>query len=338
MEVFQVGGSVRDELLGVMPKDRDWVVVNSSPKEMEKNGFKPIGKDFPVFLHPKTNEEYALARTERKSGVGYKGFEFYFDSSVTLEDDLKRRDFTINSMAKDEHGNIIDPFGGRLDLQNKIFKHTSPAFAEDPLRVLRFARFKSYEQLHDFNLHEETEVYFKKIIASNELKHLSSERVWMETKKALGNRFSSEFFNTLINLQLTDPWFTNLKNISCDGDLPELKWADMQRINSFQLCASLPTPNSFVKIQESLKQVIDFIASDKKSEKFRLIEEINVNRNYETLELFKKYEFLKEHWSYLDEIFKSIIEIDFSVLANVDASEVSHQKQLLYYEALQEVI
>ena len=110
MKVFQVGGSVRDELLGVEPKDRDWVVVNSSPEEMEEKGFKPIGKDFPVFLHPETNEEYALARTERKSGVGYKGFKFYFDSSVTLEEDLKRRDFTINAIAKDQNGRIIDPF------------------------------------------------------------------------------------------------------------------------------------------------------------------------------------------------------------------------------------
>ena len=338
MKVFQVGGSVRDELLGVEPKDRDWVVVNSSPEEMEEKGFKPIGKDFPVFLHPETNEEYALARTERKSGVGYKGFKFYFDSSVTLEEDLKRRDFTINAIAKDQNGRIIDPFEGRGHLKNKIFKHASPAFEEDPLRVLRFARFKSYKQLHDFDLHEETKVLFGKIVASTELKDLSPERVWMETKKALENNFSDQFFKTLIKYHLTDPWFKNLKSVSCDGDLPELKWADMQRVNNFQLCASLPTPNSFVKIQESLKQVIDFIASDNKSEKFRLIEEINVNRNYETLELFKKYEFLKEHWSYLDEIFKSIIEIDFSVLANVDASEVSHQKQLLYYEALQEVI
>ena len=172
MKIFQVGGSVRDELLGVEPKDRDWVVVNSSPEEMEEKGFKPIGKDFPVFLHPDTNEEYALARTERKSGVGYKGFKFYFDSSVTLEEDLKRRDFTINAMAKDDNGRIIDPYGGRVDLKNKIFKHTSPAFEEDPLRVLRFARFKSYKQLHDFYLHEETKILFDKIVASTELKDL----------------------------------------------------------------------------------------------------------------------------------------------------------------------
>jgi len=338
MKFFQVGGSVRDELLGVEPKDRDWVVVNSSPEEMEENGFKPIGKDFPVFLHPETNEEYALARTERKSGVGYKGFEFYFDSSVTLEDDLKRRDFTINSIAKDENGNIIDPFEGRLDLQKKIFKHTSPAFEEDPLRVLRFARFKAYKQLHNFNVHEETKGYFEKVIASKELKNLSPERVWMETKKALENKFSNEFFKVLIDYHLTDPWFTGLKSISCDGDLPELKWADMQRINGFQLSESLPTPNSFLQIQESLKQVINFIDCKEKSEKLKLIENINVHRSYKILMQFNKYESLKEHWDYLEKIFKLVMAIDFSVLANVDASEVSHQKQLLYYEALQEII
>ena len=270
MKVFQVGGSVRDELLGVEPKDRDWVVVNSSPEEMEEKGFKPIGKDFPVFLHPETNEEYALARTERKSGVGYKGFKFYFDSSVTLEEDLKRRDFTINAIAKDHKGRIIDPFGGREHLKNKIFKHASPAFEEDPLRVLRFARFKSYKQLNDFDLHEETKVLFDKIVASTELKDLSPERVWMETKKALENNFSDKFFKTLIKYHLTDPWFKNLKSVSCDGDLPELKWADMQRINYFQLSASLPVPNSFIKVIDSLKLVINFIESSNKSEKLRL--------------------------------------------------------------------
>ncbi|MDC0029884.1 tRNA nucleotidyl transferase [Pseudomonadota bacterium] len=338
MKVFQVGGSVRDELLGVEPKDRDWVVVNSSPEEMEEKGFRPIGKDFPVFLHPETNEEYALARTERKSGVGYKGFEFYFDSSVTLEDDLKRRDFTINSIAKDENGNIIDPFKGRLDLQNKVFKHTSPAFEEDPLRVLRFARFKAYVQLHDFNLDEETEVYFEKIIASKELKDLSPERVWMETKKALENKFSSEFFKAVIDYHLTDPWFAGLKNISCDGDLPELKWADMQRINCFQLCASLPIPNSYIKVQEFLKQVINLIACKEKSEKLKLVEKINVRRNYEILMHFKQYQYLDKHQDYLEKIFKSVMSIDFSVLANFNESEVSNQKQLLYHEALQEII
>ena len=338
MKVFQVGGSVRDELLGVEPKDRDWVVINSSPEEMEEKGFKPIGKDFPVFLHPETNEEYALARTERKSGVGYKGFKFYFDSSVTLEEDLKRRDFTINAIAKDHKGRIIDPFGGREHLKNKTFKHASPAFEEDPLRVLRFARFKSYKQLNDFDLHEETKVLFDKIVASTELKDLSPERVWMETKKALENNFSDKFFKTLIKYHLTDPWFKNLKSVSCNGDLPELKWADMQRINCFQLSASLPIPNSYIKALESLKQVINFIESNNKSEKLRLLEKMNVRRNYEILMHCKQYESLNEHQDYLEKIFKSVMAIDFSVLANLSESEVSNQKQLLYYEALHEII
>jgi len=338
MKVFQVGGSVRDELLGVEPKDRDWVVINSSPEEMEEKGFKPIGKDFPVFLHPETNEEYALARTERKSGVGYKGFKFYFDSSVTLEEDLKRRDFTINAIAKDHKGRIIDPFGGREHLKNKTFKHASPAFEEDPLRVLRFARFKSYKQLNDFDLHEETKVLFDKIVASTELKDLSPERVWMETKKALENNFSDKFFKTLIKYHLTDPWFKNLKSVSCNGDLPELKWADMQRINCFQLSASLPIPNSYIKVIDSLKLVINFIESSNKSEKLRLLEKMNVRRNYEILMHCKQYESLNEHQDYLEKIFKSVMEIDFSVLANLSESEVSNQKQLLYYEALHEII
>jgi len=338
MKVFQVGGSVRDELLGVEPKDRDWVVINSSPEEMEEKGFKPIGKDFPVFLHPETNEEYALARTERKSGVGYKGFKFYFDSSVTLEEDLKRRDFTINAIAKDHKGRIIDPFGGREHLKNKTFKHASPAFEEDPLRVLRFARFKSYKQLNDFDLHEETKVLFDKIVASTELKDLSPERVWMETKKALENNFSDKFFKTLIKYHLTDPWFKNLKSVSCNGDLPELKWADMQRINCFQLSASLPIPNSYIKVIDSLKLVINFIESINKSEKLRLLEKMNVRRNYEILMHCKQYESLNEHQDYLEKIFKSVMAIDFSVLANLSESEVSNQKQLLYYEALHEII
>ena len=295
MEVFQVGGSVRDELLGFESQDRDWVVVNSSPEEMEKKGFKPIGKDFPVFLHPKTNEEYALARTERKSGVGYKGFEFYFDSDVTLEEDLKRRDFTINSIAKDQNGRLIDPYNGIEDLERKIFRHTSPAFAEDPLRVLRFARFKSYEQLHEFNLHKETAVFFKKIINANELQDLSPERVWMETKKALQNKYSDEFFKAVIDYQITNPWFKDLKRVSCDGELPELKWCDLQRVNDFKLFELMPIPNSFMATQKIFKQILDLVESKNIKYKLRLIEKINVHRNYEILLGIKRYKCLQEH-------------------------------------------
>src|SRR5215208_2878869 len=141
MKRYVVGGAVRDELLGLPVKDRDYVVVGSTPEEMERLGYKPVGKDFPVFLHPQTHEEYALARTERKSGKGYKGFTVHASPDVTLEDDLRRRDLTINAMAKDEKGSLIDPFGGKADLQKKILRHASDAFAEDPVRILRTARF-----------------------------------------------------------------------------------------------------------------------------------------------------------------------------------------------------
>ena len=338
MEVFQVGGSVRDELLGFESQDRDWVVVNSSPEEMEKNGFKPIGKDFPVFLHPKTNEEYALARTERKSGVGYKGFEFYFDSDVTLEEDLKRRDFTINSIAKDQNGRLIDPYNGIEDLEKKIFRHTSPAFAEDPLRVLRFARFKSYEQLHEFNLHKETAVFFKKIINANELQDLSPERVWMETKKALQNKYSDEFFKAVIDYQITNPWFKDLKRVSCDGELPEFKWSDLQRVNDFKLFKLMPIPNSFMATQKLLKQIMDLVESENMKHKLRLIEKINVHRNHEILLGIKKYKCLQEHKNYLEQIFKAVMTINFSSLKKFHGSEVSDKKQLLYHEALNGIL
>ena len=338
MEVFQVGGSVRDELLGFESQDRDWVVVNSSPEEMEKNGFKPIGKDFPVFLHPKTNEEYALARTERKSGVGYKGFEFYFDSDVTLEEDLKRRDFTINSIAKDQNGRLIDPYNGIVDLEKKIFRHTSPAFAEDPLRVLRFARFKSYEQLHEFKLDKETAVFFKKIINANELQNLSPERVWMETKKALQNKYSDEFFKSVIEYQIINPWFKDLKRVSCDGELPEFKWCDLQRVNDFKLFKLMPIPNSFVATQKLLKQILDLVESENMKHKLRLIEKINVHRNHEILLGIKKYKCLQEHKNYLEQIFEAVMTINFSSLKKFHGSEVSDKKQLLYHEALNDIL
>jgi len=141
MKVYEVGGAVRDALLGLPVKERDWVVVGASADELAALGYRRVGKDFPVFLHPQTGEEYALARTERKSGRGYKGFTVFSAPDVTLEDDLRRRDLTINAMAEDEHGNLVDPFNGRADLERKVLRHVSPAFVEDPLRVLRVARF-----------------------------------------------------------------------------------------------------------------------------------------------------------------------------------------------------
>jgi tRNA nucleotidyltransferase/poly(A) polymerase len=181
MKVFTVGGYVRDTLMGITPKDRDFVVVGSNVSEMESLGYSQVGKDFPVFLHPKTGDEYALARTERKTGTGYNGFTVE-TKDVSLEDDLFRRDLTINAMAMDEDGTIIDPFGGQKDLKNKVLRHVSEHFAEDPLRVLRVARFAAR---YAFTVAPETLELMKKIVDAGEIRNLTAERVWVEFNKAL---------------------------------------------------------------------------------------------------------------------------------------------------------
>ena len=194
MKIYLVGGAVRDKLLGLPVKDRDWVVIGATPKKMIEEGFEPIGENFPVFLHPKTKEEYALARTERKSGKGYKGFVFYSSPKVTLEDDLKRRDLTINAIAEDENGELIDPYGGEADLKNGILRHVSPAFVEDPLRVLRIARFAA---CFGFKIADETIKLLHIISESNELDTLTPERVWSEMEKALAGKYPTRFILAL---------------------------------------------------------------------------------------------------------------------------------------------
>ena len=192
MNIYLVGGAVRDKLMGISIKDRDYVVVGSTPEEMVKLGFMPIGKDFPVFLHPKTNEEYALARTEKKVGKGYHGFEFFTSPTVTLEEDLKRRDITINAIAEDEDGKIYDPFNGVNDIKNKIIRHVSNAFCEDPLRVFRVARF--YARFKDFKIHEDTEKLIEKIVSSGEIKSLSVERIYSEILKGIEEEHADKMF------------------------------------------------------------------------------------------------------------------------------------------------
>lgn len=197
MQIFKVGGAVRDRLLGLSSHDNDWVVVGATAEDMTARGYIPVGKDFPVFLHPQSKEEYALARTERKSGHGYKGFQFYTDPSVTLEEDLQRRDLTINAMAEDEQGQLIDPYQGQADLQQRLLRHISPAFAEDPLRVLRVARFAARFHPLGFRVADETLTLMKEISASGELKHLTAERVWQELERALGEAAPEIFFQVL---------------------------------------------------------------------------------------------------------------------------------------------
>lgn len=198
-QVYLVGGAVRDKLLNIKSKDNDYVVIGETPKTMESLGFVPIGSDFPVYLHPKTKEEYALGRTERKSGKGYTGFVVDASPSVTLEEDLARRDLTINSMALDEHGNIIDPFNGQTDLQNKTLRHTTEAFVEDPVRVLRIARFLA-RYGSDWRIHPSTYALMRELKNKGELNHLVPERVWLETEKALGEKHPELYFEALQGL------------------------------------------------------------------------------------------------------------------------------------------
>jgi len=194
MKVYKVGGAVRDGLLGLPVKDHDWVVVGGSPEQMLELGYKPVGRDFPVFLHPQTNEEYALARTERKTAPGYRGFNFYTAPDVTLEEDLRRRDLTINAIAEDSSGNIIDPFNGKADLEDGVLRHVSPAFVEDPLRVVRAARFSAR---FNFRIAAETMSLMQEISGSGELEALAPERVWQETELALNEVTPVRFFTVL---------------------------------------------------------------------------------------------------------------------------------------------
>jgi len=185
MKTYLVGGAVRDRLLGRPPGDNDWVVVGASPERMVQEGFLPVGKDFPVFLHPVTKEEHALARTERKTAPGYKGFVFHADESVTLEQDLARRDFTINAIAQDGDGQLVDPFNGARDIEARVLRHVSPAFSEDPVRILRAARFLARFAPLGFTVAPETLALMREMVAAGEVDHLVPERVWQELKKAL---------------------------------------------------------------------------------------------------------------------------------------------------------
>ncbi|WP_202841385.1 multifunctional CCA addition/repair protein [Luteimonas saliphila] len=197
MKTYLVGGAVRDRLLGLPPGDRDWVVVGETPESMRAAGFRPVGRDFPVFLHPDTGEEYALARTERKSAPGHRGFVVHADPSVTLEQDIERRDFTINAIAEDAEGNLVDPLGGVRDLETRVLRHVGPAFVEDPLRVLRAARFMARLAPLGFHVAPETMALMQQMAAGGELDTLVAERVWQELSKALAARQPSAFLRTL---------------------------------------------------------------------------------------------------------------------------------------------
>lgn len=220
MEIYLVGGAVRDALLGRPVKDRDWVVVGATPDDMLARGFRQVGADFPVFLHPDTQEEYALARTERKQGHGYHGFEVHSAPDVTLEDDLLRRDLTINAMAQASDGNIIDPFSGQQDLDNRLLRHVSPAFAEDPLRILRTARFAARFASLDFKVADETLALMRKMVDDGEVDFLVPERVWTEMQRAMQETAPRVFFDVLHQCGALRPLLPALADALTENDQP----------------------------------------------------------------------------------------------------------------------
>lgn len=212
-KTYKVGGAVRDELLDYPWQDTDWVITGSSPEQMLKQGFIPVGKDFPVFLHPETKEEYALARTERKSAPGYQGFTVNSHPNISIEEDLSRRDLTINAIAQDKRGVYIDPFNGREDLHNRILRHVSDAFQEDPVRVLRLARFKARYHHLGFTIADETRALIKTMRQSRELDALVPERVWQELRKALNEKHPEQFFYALKDCAVLDILFPHIDHL-----------------------------------------------------------------------------------------------------------------------------
>lgn len=300
MKTYLVGGAVRDKLLGYPHHEHDWVVVGATPEEMLAAGFKPVGKDFPVFLHPQTNEEYALARTERKTGRGYHGFHFYCDPDVTLEQDLARRDLTINAMAEDETGELIDPYGGQRDLEQKILRHISPAFAEDPLRIFRVSRFAARYHHLGFRIAPETLDLMREIVDAGEVEHLTNERIWKETERALHEQSPEIYFHTLLHcgaLQRlapeirSDTWaLTELEHCSTQFKQPLVRCAVL--CNRFTpdevqaLCVRICVPNDYRELMQlTTTQLSTLKESDTPEAAFAIIEQSDALRRPQRFEL-----------------------------------------------------
>ena len=265
MKIYLVGGAVRDSLLGIEVLEKDWVVVGAEEDELHDKGYKKIGKDFPVFLHPNSKEEYALARKERKSGLGHKAFEFESNNSVTLEEDLLRRDLTINAIAQDENGELIDPYGGIEDIENRIIRRVSEAFAEDPLRVLRVARFAAKLKFLDFKIDEKTLDLMKNIASSGEIKTLSKERIWMETYKALNTKNPEIFFSVLQDVGALDEIcsldvinFSQLKSACPEIEDIAIRWAILAsgNINMKEITTAFNLPKEISEVS-SVCELID---------------------------------------------------------------------------------
>ena len=312
MKTYLVGGAVRDKLLGIEPKERDWVVVGSSPEEMKSQGYIQVGKDFPVFIHPKTGEEYALARTERKSGHGYTGFEFNINPSITLEEDLERRDLTINAIAEDEKGSLIDPFNGQQDIKDKKLRHVSNAFSEDPLRVLRVLRFKT--NFPDFEIVPETEDKINEIISSGELEYLTGERIWLEMYKT---KSIANFLKYIIDYKLgfLFPGLSEitLNNAGSASNFESNKLLSTSyMISKFEdnidlLCDKIKVPNEYRELAIMIYQHMDNLLDYKVS---------NYDDYDNLLSLIKKLDIRKKER--MNNFFKIAKALAFNTSTNID--------------------
>ena len=322
MKIYKVGGAVRDHIMGIRPNDSDWVVVGSTPEKMESLGYKQVGTDFPVFLHPETNEAYALARTEKKTGKGYSGFSVQYEKNISLEEDLLRRDLTINSIAMSESGQIIDPYNGVKDIKNKILRHTSEAFYEDPLRALRLARFKT--KFSDFSIHEETAEALLKILLSGEINYLTKERVVQEMKKGF-EIDALKYLQNIMQLNLTSPWFDNLSKLpETVSDKFEYAWCQISQLNGFNFAHRLLESNDLKKTLDVWQEMHSYSQKAEINDKIRFFQKIT-SPKYEKyfLNLLPYFELTKESCK---KVYEEIKTIDFSYLANLDPNLLYNEK------------
>ena len=349
MKIFLVGGAIRDELLGIPFNEKDWVVVNSSHKEMIKRGFKQVGKNFPVYLHPKTKEQYALARKERKTGKGHKNFSFNTKSDVTLIEDLKRRDITINAIAKDDSGKLYDPFGGLKDLKERRIRIVSKAFSEDPLRLFRVARFKSKLAELNFSISKDSLEVLKKMSSNNEINYLSGERIWDETQKALSYKNSSKYFTTLKKVGalkyfdgLEKTYYKNLKflkKMDCEIDMVSEKWAIINLNSSYSeiLERKIRVPNKMSNFRKTLNELFQLIEKKNISEKKLLnsLNKMNFFRNefnlLNSLDLLQKLKIISsktnKNWKFLLNDLKKV-KVKTSGLRDEEIKEKIFNKRL----------
>lgn len=322
MKIYKVGGAVRDHILGLRPNDSDWVVVGSTPEEMKSLGYKQVGADFPVFLHPETNEEYALARTEKKTGKGYSGFSVQYEKNISLEEDLLRRDLTMNSIAMSESGQIIDPYNGVEDIKNKILRHTSEAFYEDPLRALRLARFKT--KFSDFAIHEETTEVLSKILLSGEITYLTKERVLQEMKKGF-EIDALKYLQNIMQLNLTSPWFDNLSKLpETVSDHFEYAWCQVSQLNNFSFAHRLLGSNDLKTTLDVWQEMHNYSQKAEIDDKISFFQKIT-SPKYEK-HFLNLLPYFKPTMESCKKVYDEIKTIDFRYLANLDPNLLYNEK------------